>query len=578
MGVTRQLLLKPVCRTLLLPLFLAAAVAVSAQQTQSTTPYTIPVTVRRVVLDVVVLNKANHRVTGLKRRDFSVFEDNQSQPIRTFEELDLDSPLPSYPQLPPLPPNTFTDIPGEPERGPLYVIVLDLLHLFHGDITHYHFEDQIWARQELSAFLASKPPGTRFALFVLAQDFRMVQGFTTDPALLLRAFDVDRAAPHVPWAFLYAESYGAADPAVSYEVLAFIGRFLDGLPGRKNLIWVARAFPMSLPMFGLSNTQGGTKDLGGGYHPAQGTMGSGYTEKVMREAIDALDQAQVSVYPIDTAMLYDRNADIIAHATGGRIYEGNGFRANLLDATENGASYYEISYAPDHPDYDGRMRNIRIELAHEQEGDSLEYRTQYFADDPYAPLTHEEQTAAARVLGQMVAHHPGDSLFAYMQHGAPNAHDILFRAHFTAGPDAPATPAQMAALVDQPAYFDLRRRKGPDPPLSPVPLSTYTIDYLVLDRLAGVNEGQVLEFAAAAYTSLGKMLNGISQYGARTQTAASHPSEKFFRASQTLDVPANAAWIRIAVGDTHSDRIGTIEISLPLQRTADPVSRSGTLP
>lgn len=458
-------------------------------------PYTIPITVRRVVLDVVVRDSHGKPVRGLKKMDFSVFENEKAQELRSFEEFDASSTEKFVaPKLPPLPPNTYMNVATTPERGPLYVIVYDMADMGYcnGDCD---VTEQMWARKELAKFIAEKPAGSQFALFVVAEDVHLVQGFTTDRSKLLMAFDVARKRQSLPWVFLYAANYGSAP----FQVLAFLGRYLEGLPGRKNVIWLASRFPIDIPQWGIPNMQGGTKDLGGGYKPAPGTMGESYDEKVMREAINAIDNAQISLYPVDVSGVgvEDLNAVDAAKVTGGRASQSNRLAADLMEATENGASYYQISYAPSAPDYDGKMRKIRVEAAHRKYG--LEYRRYYFADSPNAPLTDDEKKAALAVAGQVVAHKPGDSMYAYMQHGAPEAHQILFRVHFQAGLAVMATPEQMANLVDQPAYFVMRKKNKPVKPLPPISLRTYAIDYLVLDQDADAHSrGKVLEFAAGA--------------------------------------------------------------------------------
>jgi hypothetical protein len=177
------------------------------------------------------------------------------------------------------------------------------------------------------------------------------------------------------------------------------------------------------------------------------------------------------------------------------------------------------------------------------------------------------------VADQVVAHKAGDSMYAYMQHGAPIDHDIVFRAQFRAGPVVQASPEQMANLVEQPAYFVIRKKDKPVKLPPPVPLQSYSIDYLVLDQSAEAHAGgQVLEFAAAAYNSDGKLLNGIAQNAVRAQTTVDQKSGQqvpFFRAVQTLDVPTTAVWLRVAVRDVNTDRIGTMEIPLPLTQGAD---------
>ncbi|HEY6448299.1 MAG TPA: VWA domain-containing protein [Acidobacteriaceae bacterium] len=560
-------------------------------------PYTIPVTVRRVVLDVVVTDSRNNAVHGLTAHHFSVFENNKQQPIKSFEAISFDPPRPIVAPKLNLPPDTYMDVPTSDERGPLYVIVYDAVHMAHNDLE----DDQIRARKQLAQFLASKPAGTRFALFLLAEDFHLVQGFTTDPQELLHAFDAHRKVEGIPLNFLMASNHGAADVDLPYQVMAFVGHYLEGLPGRKNLIWLSSEFPATVPMFAIQNEIATAQGTAGQMAPssnapmqAQGfdgsaptTMGNTWDAKVMRMAIDAMNAAQVSVYPIDVGGLkpemdgMDTAADHIAAVTGGKAYfNTNDFAGAMTDATINGSSYYEITYAPTNPRMDTKIRNIRVRL--DQPGYRLAYRQYYYAEDPDAPVTNDQKRAAnaIQVEDHPVAHLPGDSMFAWMQHGAPQDHDIIFRAQFKAGPVAMATPAQMANLIEQPAYFVVRKSNKPAKMPPPVPLRTYTIDYLVLDQAAQSgpsHNNQVLEFAACAYDPLGHMLNGLAQNATRvpTQDASGKPSP-YFRAQQQFDVPTTAAWIRVAVRDVGTDRIGTLEIPLPLPTDQPQSHRSST--
>jgi hypothetical protein len=155
-------------------------------------------------------------------------------------------------------------------------------------------------------------------------------------------------------------------------------------------------------------------------------------------------------------------------------------------------------------------------------------------------------------------------MWAYMVRGAPMAHDVLFRAQIHAAAPVMATREQMADLQMQPAYFVLRRRNHPAKVPPGIPLRRYTIDYLVMDLPAKARTGQVLEFATCAYDEDGKMLNGISQNAVRVADSGKKGEPPLFRAEQKLDVPTTAQWLRVAVRDVATDRIGTIEVRLPL--------------
>jgi hypothetical protein len=93
--------------------------------------------VNRVIVDVVVTDAKGEPVHGLSQHDFSVSEDGQSRRILSFDVHDLDTAA-EFPKLPPLPPNTFVNVPSTQERGPLYVLLLDLVNT--------EVEDELYAR------------------------------------------------------------------------------------------------------------------------------------------------------------------------------------------------------------------------------------------------------------------------------------------------------------------------------------------------------------------------------------------------------------------------------------------------
>lgn len=573
---------------------LAALGAGMAAQQSTNAPYTFRQTVRRVIVDVVVTDQNHNPVRGLKRRDFKVYEDGHEQDVRSWDAYDMDRDTAFVPPpVPALPPDTFMDVPRDPERGPLYIVVYDMDHVGWGN----NVDDQVTARKQLEKFVAAKPAGTRMELYVLAGNLQLAQGFTTDKDKLLQAFDVKRKEGHVPWVLLTRTNYASNDVTLPFTAMTMIAKSLDGLPGRKNLIWLSSQFPV--PLSGPGTARLGGQSVNGGPNggnggagtipnmPAQEITGSSavagldvdFQERAMREAWDALNTAQVSVYPVDVQGLnpqagwggIDVVAQRTAEATGGQAYYGRNDVAQAMEeATANGGSYYEMTYAPQGHIYDAKVHQIRVKL--NKPGYSLEYRQFYFDDDPDKPLTRDEKRVAEATANHPVAHHQGDSMWAYMMRGAPMAHDVLFRAQIHAAAPVMATREQMADLQMQPAYFVLRRRNRPAKVPPSIPLRRYTIEYLVMDPQAKAHTGQVLEFATCAYDEDGKMLNGISQNAVRTKAASTGKKgdPPLFRAEQTLDVPTTAQWLRVAVRDVATDRIGTIEVRLPLAEDQTP--------
>src|SRR5450432_2357019 len=446
----------------------------------------------------------------------------------------------------------------------------------------------MWARQQLLKFIKEKPEGTRFAVFLLSDGLHLVQGFTADKELLYAAVDPKHPKHHVPKVFLYSRNYGEDNRGLMISVFEDIRRYLDGLPGRKNIMWLAGSFPMS-----VVPVEGDPFDLTDDLRQTINALARGQTAVYTLGLCGlSLDNPRCGTDPNTSGAVYDAGiAPDVTIATGGKNYGLNSLKDELDEATENGANYYTLSYAPSNTIYNGKLRNIKVELA--KRGYQLAYRRSYFADDPNAQAVRKVSTkneplpAPPRKLG--------DSLIANMEYGAPIAHQLVFRAHLQAlGTPAMGTPLQMANLADQPAYFQVRRKNRPAKPLKPILLQTYVVDYLVL--LPPKVEGEkplALELATAAFDGEGTMLNGLVENGTRITSAdprlsrvqggnvASGPDvgqKGIYRAQQRIDVPVGAASIRVAVRDMNTDRIGAMEVALPLAAEPQTQASAPTTP
>ena len=65
------------------------------------------------------------------------------------------------PKLPPEPPNTFVNLPTTPEKGPLYVLLYDLVNMdnpnLHGSRPSNDFSIQMFARQQMLSSSRASP-------------------------------------------------------------------------------------------------------------------------------------------------------------------------------------------------------------------------------------------------------------------------------------------------------------------------------------------------------------------------------------------------------------------------------------
>jgi VWFA-related protein len=574
----------------------------------SDTP-TFRATVRRVIVDVVVRDSNNQPVRGLTAKDFVVAEDGRPQNILSFDVHNFDSPSLSLPpNAPHLATNNFVNIPPIPERGPLYLILYDMVDT--------EIDDQLDARRQIMKFIKNKPDGTRFAVFVRSDGLYLVQGFTADKDLLYSVLDPANPKSHVPRVFMMGRNLGYGDPASMMNVLTQVTEFMEGVPGHKNLIWLAGTFPLALVP---------RKE-----DPRE------YEDQIIAE-INVLTRAQVAVYPINVsgvpvnppgaltgARVHGGNAnqtvatgagiggpggsginsaspgagqsldttgvlqaiqsegsgdsaitdyDIqksIAEATGGRaFYNTNDLTASLNEATDIGGNFYSLSYSPTNVKDDGGRRSIRVKLIQPQSGYKLSYRRFYFT----TALRPEVQVASADTTSGAGTSRvdPSDMLQPNMKHGAPMIHDLLFAAHVhVEGGPVRASAEQMAQLANQPAYASTRHKdkdKDKDKPLAPIDLQRYAIDYRVTDPALKSPSAPPasFEFAAAAFDAESSMLNGVVN-NAVGDTKSQQESSKtgVFRVRQELDVPVNATWIRIGVRDKLTNRVGTLELQLPL--------------
>jgi VWFA-related protein len=566
---------------------------------------------RRVVEDITVTDSQGKPIQGLTQADFRIFEDGAEQQIISFDEHKQDSAGAAAP-LPTLPPNTFSNLPDPKASGPLNVILYDLLSTAP-DYQHY-------AHDELVAFLKNRPPG-RYAIFVLGNHLELLQGFTADRDALLAAANGNHAATQPSYVDSpdkevhqtsndLAASFDPRDAAgaqvaallsqmennerdfrqdqqveITEDAFTAIAQFLMPLPGRKNLLWLSGSFPLSVLPEG-SDT-----------NPFQSQRN--YTES-QKKVADLLNLSHTSVYAIDVRGLMNNSvfsassrANLQAHGGGGlantapspvnpaiaqqqrfntsqaaehatlsnlaaetggeAFFNTNGLREAFTKAVDEGSDYYSVSYDPTDKKFDGRLRKIRVDLS--RHGYQVSYRRSYFSDD-LATVTHEV-----------------DSLGVALALGTPQVEDLPFLTHLTASNPAPATQEQLAALA---------KFQGV-PEVKPIDVQQYAVDFAVLARhvtLTPVDGGKqhlVMEFAAIAYGPGGQSLNASRLQLKTTVTpeASAAAQASGYRYRLVLNVPVTARYLRVGVRDNQSNRLGVVELPLPLaaQPSAQPSSK-----
>ena len=574
-----------------------------------TGPPVIRATAALVLVDVVVTDSKDRRVTGLRQQDFRVLENGEEQKIASFE-VHMDTPPAGNASAAPakLPLNTFANYSTAPANGPLNVIVFDTLNT--------PLDDQLYAHQELLKFIKTKPAGSQMSILVLSNRLHVLQSFTDNEELLLAAVNNKEAWPH---------SQGPPFMAAQLTMDAFTGiaRYLTGVPGRKNLIWLSAGFPFVSPLNEFIGRPL-VSDQVGDFVPRNVAGNSSLVQPIMhsmdplpdmspinplsvqsqggepRKVADLLVAAQVALYTIDvrglasgshysaqegpsldpdrfniaqpftgstppiprrseqdslwTSKPSDFSSDYLAERSGGRAFKNrNDLHVAITLAVEHGSNYYTLSYTPANPRQDGSLRKIDVRLTDKEKSYHLAYRRSYFADD------------RALVMAE-VASPPADPLEASVQFGVPSLHALVFQIHAArVGSPTLAKPDQIALLSKFADFAGLKLSKKER-------LQRCSLDFTVplkqfnSPALPNGAHRASLEIAAVAYDADGNKLNG-THAGVR----AVIPTRKNqalqddgYRIHQEIDVPVEAKTLRIAVRDSQTNRIGTLAIPLPL--------------
>jgi VWFA-related protein len=599
-------LLSPVLLSFCLAPLAAGTSTPGAQQTAPV----YRTTARAVVVDVVVTKGNDEPVPGLHKQDFQVMEDGKSVTIDYFEEHTAKTLAPgALPEPVKMPPNVYTNVPPAPESDAVNVLLLDSLNT--------RKQDQIFVHKQILDFLKGMQPGTRVAIFLLGSKLRFVQGFTADSSVLLAALN-DQANSLAPQrdssarsrdenqednehiarmiAMNNGHSAGGIDAiassqrdyadfqygdraAMTLEALDYLARYLGGVPGRKNLIWFASAFPVTV--FPTPSQRQAMSDM------------RVYSSALKRTA-DLLTVSKVAVYPVSAEGVMEEHileaneaapsdnenlgggggsaraggamtpymggsaarADRIsameqlAADTGGKaFYNTNDLNAAMANAINDGAHYYTLVYTPINKKMDGSYRRIEVKLSAGRY--KLAYRRGYNADDTLAAAESRPETDPLRPL---------------LTRGLPSATQLLYG-------------VRVLPVVPQPASN--ATRAGKNPKLTG-PFTRYSVDFMI--RLSDVR----LELAADG-THTGKIQVGLMAYDrdgnpvnwvGATEGMSLKPDiyaaiqKSGVPAHMEIDLPNTDVFLETGVYDWGTGKAGTLEI--PLNSATSTIAQSSS--
>jgi len=398
----------------------------------------IQITTRLVQVAVVVRDKRG-AVADLTKGDFEILDKGKSRQIATFSVARASDRVARAS----LPPNTFSNRLDQQSESPVAATVL----LF--DSLNTKFKDQADARRQVLAFLKVLDPASPIAIYALGNNLRILHDFTQDQASLTRALERYRNSTSTQLANSQPEPTvdilqspvlpGPPNPnlpdnvdlvsqileplqeysidrrvAITLSAMHAIANRMAGVPGRKNLIWISSAFPLNLG-FDRSGLSGGGQRLNTYAGP-------------MKDAAQAIDHANVAVYPVDARGLLVSNAvrtempalrnqtglgqtsnmptpedmagtreietmQLLADWTGGKaFYNSNDIHGAVKQATEDAEVTYTLGFYAEEKDLDGSYRELKVKVA--RKGTDVRYRKGYFA----TPLTAVDSQPAGEIL------------------------------------------------------------------------------------------------------------------------------------------------------------------------------------
>jgi len=566
--------------------------------------------VRNVIVDVVVTDKHGQPVKSLDKAHFQVTENGVAQDVSFFEEHSGNEAAAnssaSQPAAPELPPDTYTNVETVPSQGPLMVLLLDALNT--------PLTSQSYVHGQMLDYLKNIPAGTHMAIFTLGDKLQMIQGFTGDPAILKAALSnrsypsstsvADLSGPignaeglrlggvAVPLASSVqstrqsldrfsneSESFGQEiRTRLTLDALNALAIYLDGIPGRKNLIWFAGSVPWTInPDFSL----------------VSGITGRADYESELKKLAEVMTLGRIAIYPIDARGLVTppgysadgagsafasrgnggafgqqemasqmnlagehMSMSNLASATGGRaLYNTNGLANAVNKVQEINENYYTLAYSPKDKRYDGSFRQLEIKVS--QPGVKLDFRRGYYAYDP------------SKVTGRSLVMH-SNPLRAVMQRGAPDSTQIPFH-------------LQVKAAQRQPDPARPQDRLGNEAASLKGPLVRYDFHWVVdlngiefAPEADGMQHGEV-DATLTAYDADGKVLNNI--YAVLPLNLRSAEYKRLLKSGlpmkQTLDVPAGVVYLRAGVLDPSDGHTGATEFPMAVKQAPANVAQSG---
>ncbi len=394
-------------RWIFLALFLLTAVWLSGQQRRPR----FVTSSNLVLVDVRVLDKEGKPVHGLTADDFTILEDGVVQTLGYFREISLPLTVVEREQVQPAAPQAIpsrTEAPSPAKASAptsdkrLLVFLFDLSSASLQDVKIMQETGQKFVQEQLT-------PLDSAAVLVLDNGLQMLSDFTSDPAVLSRAF----------------RRLGSGEPEQD------VSETEEGTEGDTEFV----ADETELALFQTNQQLSAVQSIADAFRDVTGRKALVYfsagitsrgveNDEQMRWTIDTCNRANMSVYSVDARGLVAMSPGGGAQRAGGRgagiftggagldqmsslvesqnslvtlstetggtaLLDDNNLSKLVRQAREDGSHYYMIGYYVPSAASDGRFR--RIEVRTRNKYPTVVARKGYYAEKPYISLTASER-------------------------------------------------------------------------------------------------------------------------------------------------------------------------------------------
>ncbi len=299
-----------------------------AEESDRTQPasFTLRVNSRLVDVNVVALDKRGHPITGLQQSDFEVYDNGVKQDVRSFMKTEAEAPAEAAAEGTP-DANVAKEFSNHAAIDPRAVGAganTTVLLMDGSNLSFYDFAD---ARQQVTHFLRTLPPGERVALYAMRyHSYQVLQEATTDHDTIATtlakwmptAQDMANAQDEEqrnrqqietvqsPEDLLSVNGNNtldngtqteALDPKlrelgskpgpIALNILAQVAHHLSSMAGHKNLVWVTSDNALADWNKLSFNLDKGSRNI----------------EPIALRTQEAMNQAHVTVYPLDASRL-----------------------------------------------------------------------------------------------------------------------------------------------------------------------------------------------------------------------------------------------------------------------------------